>query len=108
MTLSSDRRQPLFVFDPLTGLTIEIFFADRTLESFGRHGAGFFWWPRRRGFAPNGPARGAFPTSYSAYRHAVVSGFLANGRHQFFVPGQSCSPAYPVLTRQVSQDHGSV
>jgi hypothetical protein len=76
MTRSSiDRRHqkyaPLFDVDPVTGLTIEVFFADRTLETFGAGGAGWFWCSRRRGFAPNGPAKGPFPTSYSAYRHAL-------------------------------------
>jgi hypothetical protein len=78
MTMFSDRRHPkydpLFYLDPLTGVTIEIFYADRTLESFGRRGAGFFWSPRRRGFAPTGPAHGSFPTSYSAYWDALKSG----------------------------------
>ena len=63
--------EPLFDVHPVTGASIEIFFADRRLESFGRRGAGWFWWPRRRGFAPDGAARGPFPTSYSAYRHAL-------------------------------------
>jgi hypothetical protein len=67
---------PLFDVDPVTGLTIEVFFADRTLETFGRGGVGWFWWPRRRGFAPEAPAHGPFPTSYSAYRNALfASGF---------------------------------
>jgi hypothetical protein len=76
MTMSSsDRRRqkyaPIFDVDPVTGRSIEVFYADRTLESFGREGAGWFWWPRRRGFAPDGAAVGPFPTSYSAYRHAL-------------------------------------
>jgi hypothetical protein len=56
----------------MTGASIEIFFADRTLESFGRNGADWFWWQRQRGFAPNGPAVGPFPTCYSAYRNALA------------------------------------
>jgi hypothetical protein len=82
MTMASaDRRSqkygPIFDVDPLTGASIEVFCADRTLESFGREGAGWFWWPRRRGFAPEGPARGPFPTDYSAYRHAATSAALS-------------------------------
>ena len=78
MTMHSfDRRNPrfapLFDVDPVTGASIEVFYADRTLEKFGRVGAGWFWWPRRRGFAPEGAARGPFPSSYSAYRNAVSS-----------------------------------
>ena len=48
-----------------------MFCADTTLETFGRGPSGWFWWPRRRGFAPNKPAHGPFPTSYSAYRDAL-------------------------------------
>jgi hypothetical protein len=75
VTMSSiDRRhhhKPLFDVHPVTGASIEVFYTDRTLETFGRRGAGWFWWPRRRGFAPDGAARGPFPTSYSAYRDAL-------------------------------------
>jgi hypothetical protein len=64
-------REPLYDVHPQTGATIEVFYADRSLETFGRSGAGWFWWSRRRGSAPNGPAAGPFPTSYAAYRDAV-------------------------------------
>jgi hypothetical protein len=67
------RHQPLFDVHPVTGASIEVFFADRTLETFGRGSAGWFWWPRRRGFAPEKAAAGPFPTSYSAYRNAFVA-----------------------------------
>jgi hypothetical protein len=80
------RRDPLYDINPLTGIGIEVFSADRTLETFGRAGAGWFWWPRERGFAPAGLAVGPFPTSYSAYRHATVNGFQDSSRHQFSVP----------------------
>jgi hypothetical protein len=65
------RREPLYDINPQTGVSIEVFYADRALESFGRRGAGWFWWARRRGFSPEGPATGPFPTSYAAYRHAL-------------------------------------
>jgi len=67
------RREVLYDINPETGISFEIFYANRTLETFGRAGAGWFWWPRRRGFMPDGPAWGQFPTSYSAYRHAMTS-----------------------------------
>jgi hypothetical protein len=67
------RHEPLYDVDPLTGVSIEVFYADRTLETFGRQSSGWFWWPRQRGFAPNGPASGPFPTSYSAYRNALLA-----------------------------------
>jgi hypothetical protein len=62
---------PFFDVDPVTGRSIEVFYSDRTLETFGRSGAGWFWHFRRRGFASKGPAHGTFPTSYSAYRDAL-------------------------------------
>ncbi len=62
---------PLYEVDPQTDTTIEVFYADRALETFGRSGAGWFWCCRQRGFAAAGPAAGPFPTSYSAYRHAL-------------------------------------
>jgi hypothetical protein len=71
MTVSSNRHEPIFDIDPVMGVSIEVFYADRTLESFGKSGAGWFWQCRRRGLAPDGPARGPFPTSYSAYRDAL-------------------------------------
>jgi hypothetical protein len=44
--------EPLYDIDPRTGDAIEVFYADRELETFGRCGAGWFWWSRRRGFSP--------------------------------------------------------
>jgi hypothetical protein len=67
------RHEPLFDVHPRTGASIEVFYADRTLETFGRGGVGWFWWPRRRGFAPDGPPTGPFATSYSAYRNAMTT-----------------------------------
>jgi hypothetical protein len=69
---------PLYDIDPQTGATIEVFYADRTLETFGRGRAGWFWWSRQRGYSPNGSPTGPFPTSYSAYRHAMASGKAAS------------------------------
>jgi hypothetical protein len=69
--------EPLYDIDPHTGVSIEVFYADRTLETFGRGGAGWFWWPRRPGLAPSGPPVGPFPTSYSAYRDAFRVSYAA-------------------------------
>jgi hypothetical protein len=44
----SEAYEPFFDIHPRTGISIEVFFADRTLETFGRCGAGWFWWSRRR------------------------------------------------------------
>jgi hypothetical protein len=68
--------EPLFDVHPRTGASIEVFYADRRLETFGRHGAGWFWWPRRGGFAPDAAAVGPFATSYAAYRNAMISKML--------------------------------
>jgi hypothetical protein len=65
------RHEPLFDLHPQTGASIEVFYADRALETFGRCGAGWFWCSRRRGFAPSGPPTGPFATSYAAYRNAL-------------------------------------
>ena len=62
---------PLYDVDPRTGVSIEVFFSDRTLETFGRCGSGWFWCSRQRGFAPKGEPTGPFATSYAAYRHAM-------------------------------------
>ena len=64
---------PLYDINPATGINIEVFYADRTMETFGRDSAGWFWWPRRRGFSPDGLATGPFATSYAAYRHAMTN-----------------------------------
>jgi hypothetical protein len=64
MTTSSGRHKAFFDVHPVTGNSIEIFFADR-LATFGR-GAGWFRQARRRGFAPNGPPTGR---SLRATRH---------------------------------------
>ena len=65
-------QDPLYDINPLTGASIEVFYADRELETFGRCGAGWFWCARRRGFSPNGSPIGPFATSYAAYRHAMA------------------------------------
>jgi hypothetical protein len=67
------RHEPVFDVDPRTGVSIEVFYADRTMETFGRGGAGWFWCSRRRGFSPSGRAAGPFPTSYAAYRDALLA-----------------------------------
>jgi hypothetical protein len=69
-----NRFEPLYDTHPLTGAVFEVFYADRTLETFGRCGPGWFWWCRRRGFAPDGERRGPFATRYAAYRDAVSDG----------------------------------
>jgi hypothetical protein len=65
--------EPLYETHPRTGATIEVFYADRALAaSFGLRGAGWLWWSCERGGAPSDPA-GPFPTSYAAYRNAMLA-----------------------------------
>jgi hypothetical protein len=70
--MSCDRHEPLFDIHPVTGSSLEVFYADTRLATFGRGGAGWFWQVRQRGFAPERAAVGPFPTSYSAYRNAIL------------------------------------
>jgi hypothetical protein len=47
MTFNSQqcaRREPIYDVNPQTGASFEVFYADRTLETFGIGGAGWFWW----------------------------------------------------------------
>ena len=70
-TPNPKQRAPLYDTNPATGVCIEVFCSDRTLETFERSSAGWFWWPRQRGCSPDGSPTGPFATSYSAYRHAM-------------------------------------
>jgi hypothetical protein len=67
-------REPIHDVHPLTGISIEVFYSDRTLETFGRGGAGWFWWWRRRGCSPDGSSTGPFSSSYAAFKHAMDTG----------------------------------
>jgi hypothetical protein len=71
--MSSYQHEPLFDIHPVMGASIEVFYADTSLISFGWSGAGWFWQLRLRGFAPAGRARGPFPTRYSAFRDAMIT-----------------------------------
>jgi hypothetical protein len=37
------RLEPLYDINPRTGVSFEVFHADRTLETFGRCGSGWSW-----------------------------------------------------------------
>jgi len=65
--------EPLYDFDPQTGASVEVFYADGVLaKSFGRD-SGWFWWSCQGGFLPGAPT-GPFATSYAAYRDALDGG----------------------------------
>jgi hypothetical protein len=70
--------EPLYDINPQTGAPIEVFYADRALETFGWQGAGWFWWARRRGHSPAGSAKGPFATRYAAYRDAMTAAVLTS------------------------------
>ena len=61
--------EPLFEVHPRTGASIEVFYADRALETFGRVGGGWYWCARVRRSSPEASRIGQFDTTYSAYRH---------------------------------------
>jgi hypothetical protein len=63
--------EPFYDIDARTGAWVEVFYADRSLETFGRGGAGWFWWSGRCGCPRNGSPIGPFATNYAAYRHAL-------------------------------------
>lgn len=75
--------ESLYDINPRTGATIEVFYADRALETFGWQGAGWFWWARRRGHSPAGPAKGPFATRYAAYRDAMITPVVKECRPPF-------------------------
>ncbi len=80
--------EPLYDFDPLTGITVEVFYADRVLaNSFGTR-AGWFWWTCRRGFLPDELPTGPFASSYLAYRSWLIGGVAHLLRHR--APHQTC------------------
>ena len=81
MAPQAQKYEPLYDVNPETGGSIEVFYSDRTLETFGRGGSGWFWWSRRLGCAPDGPAIGPFATSYAAYRHAMKTPAVAISCH---------------------------
>jgi hypothetical protein len=63
--------EPLFEINPLTAATIEVFYSDRTLETFGRGGAG--WFGRRANVDVHQMARlrGRSLRAYASYRNAM-------------------------------------
>lgn len=72
--------EPLYIRDPRTGASVEVFYAEPVLaQSFGAH-AGWFWWTCLLGGLPDVPPHGPFASSYSAYRDATGGAPRAFGR----------------------------
>jgi hypothetical protein len=73
-TAASDRSakfEPIYDVDPITGGTIEVFFADHVFD--GMRGGWHWWKSGSPGGVPDWPPNGPFGTSYCAYRDAVRS-----------------------------------
>ncbi len=65
------RYEPLHGVHPLTGATIEVFYADRVFASMG--GKGWFWWVCNPDCVPDWPPHGPFASSDRAYHDALTS-----------------------------------
>ena len=61
----------LYEIDPISGATIEIFYADRAVaQTFGARGAGWYWRTRQVDCSPDAPS-GPFLVCLDAYRDAT-------------------------------------
>jgi hypothetical protein len=73
--IASERRaarEPLYIRDPHSDATIEVFYADPVLaRPFATRG-GWCWWRCLPGCLPDTPPHGPFATSYGAFRDAVA------------------------------------
>lgn len=103
-SLQPARYVPIYDINPTTGVSIEVFYADRTLETFGRGGAGWFWWQRRCGCSPDGSPTGPFATSYSAYRHAMIADAGRLLMRERFANRTALSMCHACDTEQPTQD----
>jgi hypothetical protein len=64
--------EPLYDLDPLTGASIEVFYADRVLANSFETREGWFWWSCQPGCLPGGLPTGPFATSYLAFKSATA------------------------------------
>jgi hypothetical protein len=75
ITANAQRRdpyEPIYDIDPHTGASLEVFYADAVLARSFSAGCGWFWWTCQPGRLPEGHPSGPYPTSYAAYRGALV------------------------------------
>src|SRR3954454_10309379 len=64
--------EPTCDVDPVSGATIEVFYADQASAScFGVSSAGWLWWCSKGRCLPDASPVGPFATSYAAYRDAL-------------------------------------
>jgi hypothetical protein len=65
-------KEPLHDVDWINGRAIEVFFVDAAVARWVGGSVGWYWWERYPGCLPDGDAFGPFPTSYRAYRDALI------------------------------------
>jgi hypothetical protein len=85
--VASDMEQldePLHVIHPITGATIEVFYADRVFAIMA--GAGRFWWSYKLGDVPEWPPRGPFRSRDAAYVDALAALEFVAPRSVGFLP----------------------
>jgi hypothetical protein len=66
--------EPLYVKDPQSGASIEVFLADPVLAKSFCMGGGWFWWSCLPGCLPVTAPHGPFATNYGAFRDALARG----------------------------------
>jgi hypothetical protein len=87
--------EPLYETDQRTGVTIEVFYADRVPgASLAKRGAGWYWQFYQSGSLPGEPT-GPFGTSYRAYCNALIK----SGRIRWMAPD---------VQRRASHDTGQL
>ena len=64
--------EPLYLKDPQSGASIEVFLADPVLAKSFHAGDGWFWWTCLPGCLPDTAPHGPFATSYRAFRDALA------------------------------------
>jgi len=68
----ASRRQPIHDVHALTGTPLEVFYSDRTLETFGRSGAGWFLLVSSARAPTRWPADWAIRYELQAFKHAMM------------------------------------
>jgi hypothetical protein len=63
--------EPLYEVDPITGVTVDVFYATATLASSFSACPGWYWRTWRGGSFPDTPV-GPFSTQYAAYRNVAL------------------------------------
>ena len=76
--------EPMYDVDPVSGATIEVFYADQaSAPCFGVSSAGWLWWSHGHGCLSDAAAAGPFATKYAAYRDALRNDCTTSARWTF-------------------------